>query len=105
MKRQNTSVHRLSDKPHINDAKVKIITDAVKYTRRPNKSDSILVRGIMITFEMAYDVVTQAISVVVAPILPLISRNDTFTMVVSMSSRMAQLMAVITVIHFTNPVG
>src|SRR3954471_5504991 len=90
MKRQNTNVHKLSDRPHMRDAKVKIITDAVKYTFLPNRSESMLVNGIIITLEIAYEVVTQAISVVVAPMLPLISRSDTFTMVVSISSRTAQ---------------
>lgn len=59
----------------------------------------------MITLEIAYDVVTQAISVVVAPMLPLISRKETFTMVVSINSNTAQLIAVMMVIHFANPVG
>lgn len=54
---------------------------------------------------MAYAVTTQAISVVVAPTLPLISRNETFTMVVSSNSRMAQLIAVMTKIHLSAPVG
>lgn len=64
-----------------------------------------LVSGIIITFETAYAVITQAISVVVAPMLPLISRNDTFTTVVSISSKTAQEMAVRIKIHFSDPVG
>ena len=60
--------------------------------------------GIIITFDIAYEVATQAISVVVAPILPLISRSDTFTIVVSINSKTAQLMAVITMIALVIPV-
>ena len=64
-----------------------------------------LVNGIMITLEIAYAVTTQAISVVVAPMFPLISRKETFTTVVSINSKIAQLIAVIIKIHFSNPVG
>jgi len=93
------------EKPHIIEEKVKIITEAVKYVFLPNKSDNMLVKGMMITFDMAYAVTTHAISVVVAPILPLISRNETFTIVASINSNKAQLMAVITRIHFSAPSG
>src|SRR5678816_4108780 len=94
-KRQNTSIHRLLLNPHINDEKVKMRTDAVKYTLRPNKSDSILVKGMMITFEIAYAVITQAISVTVAPMLPLISRKETFTIVTSINSNTAHDLSLI----------
>ncbi len=50
--------------------------------------------GMMITLAMPYAVTTHAFSVCVAPMLPLISRKATFTIVVSISSRTAQEMAV-----------
>jgi hypothetical protein len=59
----------------------------------------------MITFETAYAVTTQAISVVVAPILPLISLRETLTIVASINSKSAQLIAVRMRIHFVAPVG
>ena len=84
---------------------MKIITEAVKYVFLPKRSDNILVSGIIITFEMAYAVITHAISVVVAPMLPLISRSETFTTVVSINSKIAQEIAVMIRIHFSAPVG
>jgi hypothetical protein len=105
MKRQSTSVHKLVDSPHIKDAAVNTMTDPVKYTRLPNILDSILDNGMMITLAIAYDVITHAISTVVAPMLPLISRSDTFTTVVSINSSIAHDTAVITRIHFVAPVG
>jgi hypothetical protein len=105
IKRQKTSVHKLADVPHISEENVKMITDAVKYSLLPNKLDNILESGITITLAMLYAVMTQAISVVVAPMLPLISRRETFTTVVSINSNMAHDMAVIINIHLAAPVG
>ena len=51
--RQKTSIQRLVERPHIKEANVKITTDNVKYSFRPNKSDNILVSGMMITLEIA----------------------------------------------------
>src|ERR1700752_970843 len=105
IKRQKTSVHKLVESPHINDENVNRITDAVKYTFLPNKFDSMLESGITITLAILYDVITQAISVVVAPMFPLISRSETFTTVVSINSSIAQDMAVRISIHLAAPVG
>ena len=59
----------------------------------------------MITLEMPYAVTTHAISVVVAPILPEISRKETFTTVASINSSKAHVMAVNTNINLVAPCG
>jgi hypothetical protein len=57
------------------------------------------------TFEMPYAVTTHAISVVVAPMLPEISRSDTFTTVASINSSKAHVIAVSTKITRAAPCG
>src|SRR6478609_7951980 len=80
-------------------------TEVVKYNFLPNKFDSILESGITITLAIPYAVITHAISVVVAPMFPLISGRETLTTVVSMSSNIAQEIAVAIRIHLVAPVG
>ena len=60
---------------------------------------------IMITLEMAYEVTAHAISVVVAPMLPLISLSDTLTMDVSINCSSAAEIAVITRMARSAPTG
>jgi len=64
-----------------------------------------LVRGITITVARAEEGMTQAVSSSEAPKFPLIVLIDTFTMVVSISSIIVDVMIVITIIHFLNPVS
>ena len=54
----------------------------------------------IITLAMAYDVITQATSSIVAPNEPAIWVKATFTMVVSSNSIMAAVMVVITIMYF-----
>src|SRR5436189_5655934 len=57
----------------------------------------------MITLPMAYAVTTQPISPVVAPRFPLISFNDTLTIVVSTISSKAHMIAVMVMITLLDP--
>src|SRR5450755_4142368 len=59
--------------------------------------------GMMITFPIAYAVITQATSVSVAPRLPRISFRATFTIVVSIISSSVQMIAVIVMITRLEP--
>src|ERR1700722_8279326 len=61
--------------------------------------------GMTMTLAMAYEVITQAVSSNEAARLPLIVLMDTFTIVVSINSIMAEMMTVIVMTHFLKPVS
>ncbi len=54
-------------------------------------------------FEIAYAVIIQAVSSMVAPKFPAICRVATFTIEVSINSMMAQVITVIVISHFLAP--